>query len=1010
MRNKGAILTLAIALAVVCIYQLSFTWKAVSVRNQAKEFAKVAGTDSIDSKLEQYFIDSVSSEKTYLFKLFSYRDIQEKELNFGLDLKGGMNIILEISVTDVIRNLSSNPADTTLNKALALARKMEQNSSEDFIVLFGKAFEQVAPGVSMESLFRTKDLSTQIPFGATNAQVMAVLEEKTSGAINNAFNIISTRINQFGVAQPNIQQLEQAGRIMVDLPGVKDKDRVRKLLQGTANLEFWEVYENTPDVQNILLAINDVVKATIDVEKAKAEEGGEKANTDTAELMTQPQAAPEGLELLDQIAGDSTASSDSALMANDVNAQYPFFQLLQPYPIRDTKETPGPVIGLAHFKDTARVNSYLKLAAERNIVPRDMRFMWSAKPMADQDKKSTNAFELYAVKITGRDGKAPLDGDAVTNARMEMDPVHGNAYVSMSMNAEGATAWARLTAQNVEQCIAIVMDNMVFSAPVVQNEIKGGNSQITGNFTQAEATDLANLLESGKLPAPARIIEENVVGPTLGKEAINAGQVAFIIAFILVLVYMAFYYKSAGYVADVALVTNMFFIFGVLASLGAALTLPGIAGIVLTLGMAVDANVIIYERIREELRAGKGLRLAITDGYKNAYSAIIDGNITTLLAGIILYIFGKGPIQGFATTLIIGILTSLFTAIFVSRIIFENMLSKQKDVKFSRPLTANVLLNAKVDFIGMRKIFYVISAIIIGTGVYSMFTGGFNLGIDFKGGYNYVVRFDQDAQVNTVDLSKNLSEIFDQTVEVKTFGNVGNQVKISTKAIVLEDDAVNVDSLVEAKLFAGLQPLLKEGTTLDSFEENNMMSSQKVGPTISDDIRKSAVWSIVFSLLGIFLYIFMRFRNWRFGFGGVVSLAHDTLFVLGMYSLLRNIMPFSMEIDQSFIAAILTVIGYSINDTVIIYDRIREYRTIHPKYELRDIFNLAMNSTLGRTMNTSLTTLLTLFVMFVYGGEVIRGFIFALLIGIGIGTYSSVFSAAPIVFDMLKVKIGKSKK
>lgn len=1017
MRNKGAILTLAIALALVCIYQLSFTWKAVSVRNEAKEYAKIAGTDSIDSKLEQYFIDSVSTEKIYLFNIFTYRDCLENELNFGLDLKGGMNIILEISVTDVIRNLSSNPADTTLNKALALARQMEQNSSKDFVVLFGEAYEQIAPNGNLESLFRTKELSTKIQFGSTNEQVMAVLKEETKNAISNAFNIIDTRINQFGVVQPNIQQLEQAGRILVDLPGVKDKERVRKLLQGTASLEFWEVYENTPDVQNVLLAINDIVKLQVEASKTigtnltvdSVSASGEKAPAlALSEAAKTNEAAP---ELVQEMKADSAAQSDSSLMAQNVEEQYPFFTLLNPYPIRNTNDVPGPVIGVAHFKDTAKINSYLKLASTRNIVPRDMRFMWSAKAVVDDDRQPTNAYELYAIKTTGRTGgKAPLDGDAITSARMQLDEAQGTASVSMTMNAAGATAWARLTAQNIQQCIAIVMDNMVFSAPVVQAEIKGGNSEISGNFTQNEATDLANLLESGKLPAPARIIEENVIGPTLGKEAIEAGQLSFIIAFFVVLLYMWFYYSKAGLVADIALVVNVFFIFGVLASLGAALTLPGIAGIVLTLGMAVDANVIIYERIREELRAGKGLRLAVTDGYKHAYSAIIDGNITTILAGIILYIFGTGPIQGFATTLIIGILTSLFTAIFISRIIFENMLSKQKDIVFSRPVTASVFLNAKVDFIGIRKILYVASIAVIGVGIFSMFTGGFNLGIDFKGGHTYVVRFDENSRINTVDLSKSISSELGQTAEVKTYGQVGNQVKISTKTIVLADETVNVDSLIETKIYAGSQSYLNQGTTFEKFAETNIMSSQKVGPTISDDIRASAIMAIIFSLIGIFLYIFLRFRDWRFGLGGVISLAHDTMFVLGMYSLLRNVMPFSMEIDQSFIAAILTVIGYSINDTVIIYDRIREYRGLYPKREQREVFNLAMNSTLGRTLNTSLTTLFTLIVMFMFGGEVIRGFIFALLIGIGVGTYSSIFNAAPIVYDTLQFKFRKEKK
>jgi SecD/SecF fusion protein len=1003
MRNKGAILTLAIAITVVCFYQLSFTWKAVSVRKQAAAYARVIGTDSIDSKKEQYFIDSVSAEKIYLFNVFTYRDCLEKELNFGLDLKGGMNIILEVSVADVIRNLSSIPNDTTLNRALSLAKQMEKNSSEDFIVLFKKAFEQIAPNGKLESLFRTKELSTKIPFGATNDQVVAVLKEESGGAIKNAFNIITTRIDQFGVVSPNVQQLEQAGRIMVDLPGVKDKDRVRKLLQGTANLEFWEVYENTSDMQKTLLAINELVKANIAAEKAKSAESNDLNNTASAKEKKTDTNEP---SLLNELSSD-TSKADTSAMANNVAVQYPFFSILQPSQISNTKETAGPVIGMSQIKDTARVNTYLKLAISRNIVPRDMRFAWSAKPIEDKNKKPTNIYELYALKITGRDGKAPLDGDAVTSARMELDPASGSAYVSMSMNSEGATKWARLTAQNIQQCIAIVMDNMVYSAPVVQAEIKGGNSQISGNFTQAEATDLSNLLESGKLPAPAHIVQEAVIGPTLGQEAIQAGELSFIIAFFVVLLYMWFYYASSGVVADIALSVNVLFIFGVLASLNAALTLPGIAGIVLTLGMAVDANVIIYERVREEIRAGKGMRLAIADGFKHAYSAIIDGNLTTMITGIILYLFGTGPIKGFATTLVIGLITSMFTAIFISRIIFERMLDKQRDVRFSRKYTANVFLGAKIDFIGIRKILYGVSIVLIGIGIVSMFTGGFNLGIDFKGGYNYVVRFAPNAQINTVKMSDAVSKALGQTAEVKTFGTAGNQVKIGTKEMVLSNPALSVDSVLEHRLYEGLQSYLPSNTSFKTFSEENLMSSQKVGPTISDDIKKNAIMAVFYSLIGIFLYIFIRFKDWRFGLGGVTSLAHDTLFVLGAYSVLRNVMPFSMEIDQSFIAAILTVIGYSINDTVIIYDRIREYRGLYPKREQHEVFNLAMNSTLGRTVNTSLTVLFTLIVMFIFGGDVIRGFIFAMLIGVGVGTYSSIFNAAPIVYDTLN--IGKKK-
>ncbi|QQS50020.1 MAG: protein translocase subunit SecDF [Bacteroidota bacterium] len=1008
MRNKGAILTLAIALALVCIYQLSFTYKAASVRKEAAAYATSPDTKILDPQKEQYFLDSVSSENVFL-GIFTYQECIERELNFGLDLKGGMNIILEISVTDVIRNLSSNPKDTTLNRALLNAQLLQASSSKDFVDLFGEEYNRLAPGASLEALFRTKELSERIPFGSTNEAVIAVIKEEANGAIDNAFNIIRARIDQFGVTQPNIQRLEASGRVMVDLPGVKDKDRVRKLLQGTANLEFWQTYENA-ELQQSLLEANFAVRDYLAAEKALLKQEEVPAAAITDEMTSEPTQAAEQEEgsLLSIVESDTSTTTDT--LGGDIEVEYPLFQVL--YPSIDQQSGQayrGSVVGTAHFKDTARVNKYLAIARAKNILPRDLQLLWGAKAITDNDKKPTNYFQLYAIKVTGREGKAPLDGDAITSARQEFDDQRGTAYVSMSMNPEGAKTWARLTAQNIDKSIAIVMDNRVFSAPNVQQEIKGGNSQITGDFTINEATDLANLLKSGKLPAPAHIIEEAVIGPTLGKEAVNAGMLSFLVAFFVVLLYMWFYYSRAGLVADIALIVNVFFIFGVLASLNAALTLPGLAGIILTLGMAVDANVIIYERIKEELRAGKGVRMALTDGYKNAYSAIIDGNVTTIITGIILYIFGTGPIQGFATTLIIGILTSLFSAIFISRLIFEYLLNKQYNLEYSRKSTANVLVNAKINFIGIRKILYVASAVVILIGTVSMFTGGFNLGIDFKGGYNYVVRFDNTQKINTVQLSKDLSSSIGQTVEVKTFGE-GNQVKISTKVMALTSDTREADSLIEAKLYQGLIPHLKDGISFDTFSEENLMSSQKVGPTISDDIKKAALWSVIFALIGIFLYIFIRFRDWRFGLGGVISLAHDTLIVLGVYSLLRNVMPFSMEIDQAFIAAILTVIGYSINDTVIIYDRIREYRGLYPKRDQKEVFNLAMNSTLGRTLNTSLTTLFTLIIMFIFGGEVIRGFIFALLIGIGIGTYSSIFNAAPIVFDTLNWKRRSEKK
>lgn len=1002
MRNKGAILTLAIALALVCIYQLSFTWKAVSVRNQAVVYATDPSTNTIDEIREQYFLDSVSNEKIFFFDLFTYRDCLEREINFGLDLKGGMNIILGISINDVIRNLSSSPADTTLNRALALAKERQKNSSEDFIVLFGKAFDEIAPGASLKSLFLTKELSDRISFEASNQEVISVLDKETKGAIDNAFNIIRTRIDQFGVAQPNIQRLETTGRILVDLPGVKDRERVRKLLQGTANLEFWEVYENSAETQQILLAVNEMVKLQNEIAKkdTTAVETLEQTLTDDGgkDTLTTP-------SLLADVQADTNKSREQ--LSEDVYKEYPLFALMQPIPMRD-QQSAGPVTGISHFKDTAKVNSYLTQARERNIIPRDMRFMWSAKALTGDDKKPTNNFELYAIKVTGREGRAPLDGDVITSARQDFDEGRGSAYVSMTMNGEGSTVWARLTRENVGQAIAIVMDNKVFSAPVVQNEITGGSSQITGNFTIQEADDLANLLKSGKLPAPARIIQETVVGPTLGKEAVSSGLNSFAIAFVIVLVYMLFYYsRNAGLVADIALIVNLFFLIGVLASLGAALTLPGIAGIVLTMGMAVDSNVLIFERIREEVAAGKGLKLAVKDGFRNAYSAIIDSNVTTIVTGLILLLFGTGPIKGFATTLVIGILTSLFTSIFISRLLIEAFLSKNNDFKFTTSYTDGAFKNAKIKFIEGRKISYVLSSALIIISLYSIFLGrGLDLGVDFKGGRNFIIRFEQPVENSKV--AQLLAPTFGETPSVITFGEV-NQVRITT-LYKLEEEGTDVDETIQQEMFTALKPILGEKTDYANFVNTNWQGNQKVGATIADDIKRESVFVFLGAILFMFLYIFIRFRNWQFGLGAIVTLVHDSLIVLGMFSLLHGVLPFSLEIDQAFIAAILTVIGYSVNDTVIVYDRIREFTHLYPKRDRLEIFNGSMNATLSRTVNTSLTTLLVLVVIFILGGESIQGFALSLLVGIGVGTYSSVFVAAPVVYDTIRIVKSKKKE
>lgn len=999
MRNKGAILTLAIALALVCIYQLTFTFKAVSVRNEAVAYATDPVSNVVDEKQQQYYLDSVSNEKVFL-NIFTYQECIERELNFGLDLKGGMNIILEISVTDVIRNLSSSPSDTTLNQALAAAKRMQTSSQKDFIVLFGEEFEKIAPGASLETLFRTKELSNRIPFGSSNADVIKVLSEESQGAIDNAFNIIRTRIDQFGVAQPNIQQLETAGRVLVDLPGVKDRDRVRKLLQGTANLEFWQTYQNA-DLQQALYEANGIIHDYLEAEKAIAEVEVVETNEVVSEEVVEEvsaisEEAEEDGSLLAQIESDSLSAADS--LSAGMSDAMPLYQIFVPSLDRRTGQPyPGSAVGSAHFKDTAKVNFYLSILRDKNLFPRDVRFLWGNKSITDADKKPTNYFQLYAIKASGRDGNAPLDGDAITSARQEFDESRGTAYVSMSMNAEGAQTWARLTAQNVGKSIAIVMDSRVFSAPNVTQEIKGGNSQITGGFSINEATDLANLLKSGKLPAPARIIQETVVGPSLGHKAVKSGSNSFAIAFVVILLYMVFYYsRNAGMVADIALLINMFFIVGVLASLGAALTLPGIAGIVLTIGMSVDANVLIYERIREELSHGKGLKMAVKDGYSNALSAIIDANLTTLITAIILLLFGTGPIKGFATTLVIGILTSLFTAIFITRILIESQLDKNKEFTFSTKTTEGFFKNTNVKFLESRKIAYTVSGIAVVLSLVSIFgLRGLDLGVDFVGGRNYTIQFEQP--VDNKVIADALTVEFGEEPKVITFGSA-DQVRITTRYMI-DEEGTDVDDKIQEQIFTALQPIVGEDVDYDTFFNDYWQGSQKVGATIADDIKRNSLWVFLAALVFMFIYIFARFRNWQFGLGAVAALVHDSIIVLGLFSLFQGLLPFSLEIDQAFIAAILTVVGYSINDTVVVYDRIREFLLLHPKRERKEIMNMALNSTLSRTFNTSISTFVVLLTIFILGGEAIQGFTFALMIGVVVGTYSSLFIATPLVYD-----------
>ena len=1009
MQNKGAILTFAILLAAVCLYQLSFTFKARQVENAAERYAQG------DPDREFYYLDSISGEVVYNFlglKKFTYKEVKGQEINLGLDLKGGMNVTLEVQVEELIRALSNYNNDSTFNAALARAKVLQKGSQEDFVTLFGRAFEEIDPNARLASIFLTLDLRNRINTNSSNSDVLNVIRAETDAAINNAFNIIRTRIDRFGVAQPNIQQLQTKGRILVELPGVKDQSRVRTLLQGTAMLEFWETYENQEIYPFLLQANQRLVELQAAAGNAKPADtteqtaGEEAADADTTSADV---SAEEVSSLLAEIeagaAGDTTDAGFDNLA--DFSKEYPLFAVLNPSTDPSGQLYQGPVVGISHSRDTARVNEYLNREQIRNIFPRNIKFRWTASSMDD----AGNYFRLIALKAGTRDGRAPLDGDVITDARQDFDQFGSNPEVSMTMNSEGAKTWQRLTKENIGKSIAIVLDGYVRSFPTVQNEISGGRSSITGLGSIEEAKDLANILKSGKMPAPAHIIQEEIVGPSLGQEAINSGFYSFLIAFALVLIYMLFFYsRNAGLSANVALITNMFFIIGILASLGATLTLPGIAGIVLTIGMSVDANVLIYERVQEELRAGKGIKLAISDGYKNAYSAIIDGQVTTLLTGIVLYVFGSGPIKGFATTLIIGILTSLFSAIFITRLIFEWKLKRTKIIHFTTKFTENWLQHTNIKFLEKRKIAYIISGTLIVLSIGSLTFRGLSYGIDFRGGRTYVVRLAQDVQVAEVQSA--LAASFGETPEVKTFGS-NNQIRITT-TYKIEDDSQNVDDEVEQLLMQGLKDanVLDQNVSLEDFTTNYQLSSQKVGPTISDDIRKDSVIAIGFALIIIFLYILVRFTNWQYGLGAVAAIVHDALIVLGIFSLLYNVLPFSLDIDQAFIAAILTVLGYSINDTVVVFDRIREYLKIHPKRKREQNVDEAVNSTLRRTFSTSISTFVVLLAIFLFGGATIRGFTFALLIGVVVGTYSSIFVATPIAYDFQKrlAKVVAKKK
>ena len=999
MQNRNFIKIVAVVFALICLYQLSFTWVADGVESDAIEYAESYNENEREAKVKQY-LDSINSEEVYdiFIAQYTYADCKQRELNLGLDLKGGMNVTLEVMVVDVLKALSNNSSDELFNTSIKNAIKAQENSQDDFVTLFGIEYEKLSPNNGLAVIF-TSQLKDKVKINATNNQVIDVLKLEVEDAISRSFNILRSRIDRFGVTQPNIQRLETAGRILVELPGIKDPERARKLLQSTAQLEFWETYEYSELFQS-LENVNTYLRETNVVDSTEILENSEDSNIETAESNEDISDLIDDDNLLADLETDSlSADSADQLSFEEFAQNNPLYAVLYPNVNQQNQIQPGPVVGFCAVKDTSELNNYLNDPAVMKFFPVDVKFAYTVKPYDTEER----FIQLVALRVTNRDGNAAMDGDVVTDASQAFGQYNSSAEVSMSMNQEGAKQWKRLTAENIGKSIAIVLDGFVYSYPTVQSEISGGRSSISGDFSVNEAKDLANILKSGKLPAPARIIEEAIVGPSLGEEAISSGLTSFIFALLIVLVYMIFFYNRAGIVSNVALLANIFFIFGVLSSLGAVLTLPGIAGIILTIGMSVDANVLIYERIREELTNGKGIRLAISDGYNSAYSSIIDANVTTLLTGIILYTFGTGPIKGFATTLVIGIITSLFAAIFITRLIISARLNKGKDMHFSNKITKGAFKNTNVDFIGLRKRFYILSSIIVVLGLGSLFTKGLQLGVDFDGGRTFVVRFDDS--VNNEDLRNELSNVFvdndglKYTPQVKTFGD-DNQVKITTSFMINNND-VNTDKVVEDKLNEGLK------TSGLNYE---IMSSQKVGPTIADDIKDAAVWSIIFSLLVIFMYILLRFRKWQFSLGAVAAVFHDVIIVLSIFSFFYGILPFSLEIDQAFIAAILTIIGYSLNDTVVVFDRVREYMNINKKKKIHEFMNGSLNSTLSRTINTSLTTFFVLLVIFIFGGEVIRGFMFALMVGVIVGTYSSLFIASPIMLDTMGAKAESSKK
>lgn len=995
MQNKGLIKLFAILFGLVSLYQLSFTWFANGVENKAKVYSESKSDDGREiARLEKAYLDSIANKPVIDlgFAKFSYSEIKDKQLNLGLDLKGGINAILQVSVKDILIGLSNDSKNPTFNEALAKATEAQKSSDDTFLNLFFIEFKKLSDGsvsLSDPSIFGNKSLREKINFKLTDEEVKPIIEAEISGSINTAFEVLRSRIDKFGVTQPNIQRIGNSGRILIELPGAKDIDRVKKLLQSTAELQFWEVYSNQ-ETANFFFQANSVVENLLK-DETKLDTTASKDNID---------------DLLGAVS-DSLATKK----ANNL------FSVLTPS-IPQSENQISSVIGTAKVTDTAKVNAYLAMPEIRSLLPNEMKyakFLWDAKPFSATvaaTNENTQLIYLYGIK-SNREDIAPIEGDVIDDASQEYGQT-GAPEVSMTMNAAGTKQWGKMTTENVGKFVAVVLDDYVYTAPSVNTAITNGRTSISGgSMTVEEAQDIANVLKAGKLPAAAHIIQSEIVGPSLGQQAIDSSMSSFFLALLIVFAWMIFYYGKAGVIADFALIVNLLFIFGILTAFGAVLTLPGIAGIILTIGIAVDANVIIYERIKEELSHGKGLKASIKYGfsYDGAFSAILDANVTSLLTGIILYVFGTGPVKGFAYTFIVGILTSLFTAIFITRLLIDWYANKGKTFTFNTNITKKWFTKINVDFLKLRKPAYVFSGALIIISIVSLLTNGLNYGVDFVGGRSYIVKFDKP--MSATDVSVSLKDVFGDAPEVKTYGEI-SQLKITTK-YKIEEEGNQIDDEVQDLLFKGLKQYNPADLSLEEFKpgfegnkEVGIMSTIKVEPTIADDIKTAAGWAVLGSLLVIFLYILIRFRKWQYSLGAIVALFHDVLIVFGVFSLFYKILPFDMEIGQSFIAAILTVLGYSINDTVIVYDRIREFRKTHSSWSFYKVINTGLNSTMGRTINTSLTTLLVLVAIFLFGGDSIKGFMFALIVGIGVGTYSSWFIASPVLYDTTK-RLDKDK-